>query len=64
VEKLGKHLSSYDEFMKKLGNSMATTVNHYNSAYKEFGKIDKDVAKITEGEKGVEPLILEKPKEE
>ena len=64
VEKLGKHILSYDEFMKKLGNSMATTVNHYNSAYKEFSKIDKDVAKITEGEKTIEPMILEKPKEE
>ena len=62
VEKLGRHLLSYDDFMKKLGVSMSTTVNHYNSAYKEFKKVDKDVMKITEGEAQVEPMVLDKPK--
>lgn len=61
VEQLGKHLLSYEEYLKKLGNNLSTTVNMYNSAYKEFGKIDKDVIKITEGERSVEPLQLEKP---
>ena len=61
VQKLGKHILSYDSFMKKLGASMSTTVNHYNSAYKEFAKIDKDVVKITDAEKNVEPLLIEKP---
>jgi len=61
VQKLGKHILSYDSFMKKLGASMSTTVNHYNSAYKEFAKIDKDVVKITEGEKKVEPMLIDKP---
>lgn len=61
VEKLGKHIISYEEYMKKLGSSMGTTVNHFNSAYKELGKIDKDVVRITEGEKSVEPVVLEKP---
>jgi len=64
VQKLGKHILSYDNFMKKLGLSMSATVNHYNSAYKEFAKIDKDVVKITEGEKKVEPLVLDKPNAE
>jgi DNA recombination protein RmuC len=61
VEKLGRHIVSYEEYMKKLGGSMGTTVNHFNSAYKELGKIDKDVVKITEGEKSIEPVILDKP---
>jgi DNA recombination protein RmuC len=61
VEKLGKHMVSFDDFMKKVGTSMITTVNHYNSAYKELNKIDKDVVKITEGEKLIEPLIVDKP---
>lgn len=61
VQKLDKHIKSYDEFMKKLGASMGTTVNHYNNAYREFKKIDKDVAKITEGEAKIEPLVLDKP---
>ena len=61
VEELGKHLLAYDEYLKKLGNNLGTTVNSYNSAYKEFNKIDKDVMRITDGEKNVEPLVLEKP---
>jgi len=64
VEKLGKHISSYDEFLRKLGASMATTVNHYNSAYTEFKKIDKDVIKIAGGESQIEALLIEKPKNE
>ena len=62
VEKLGKHMVSFDDFMKKVGTSMITTVNHYNSAYKELNKIDKDVVKITEGEKSIEPLIVDRPR--
>ena len=63
VEKLGKHMLMYEEYMKKLGGSLGTTVNHFNTAYKELGKIDKDVARITETEKKIEPLILEKPQD-
>jgi DNA recombination protein RmuC len=61
VEKLGRHIMSYESFLKKLGSSMSTTVNHYNSAYKEFKKIDKDVIAITEKESKVEVEFLEKP---
>ncbi|HOY56198.1 MAG TPA: DNA recombination protein RmuC [bacterium] len=64
VEDLGKHLINFDDFMKKLGNNLGTTVNMYNSAYKELNKIDKDVVKITEGEKKIEPLVLDKPHNE
>ena len=61
VEMLGKHIAAYEDYMKRLGGSLGTTVNHYNTAYKELGKIDKDVMKITEGERTVEPLELDKP---
>ena len=62
VESLGKHIRAYEEFMKKLGGSLGTTVNHYNTAYKELAKVDKDVEKITEGERaGIEPLKIEGP---
>jgi len=64
VEKLGRHIVAFEDYMKKLGNGLGTTVNQYNIAYKELGKIDKDVARITEGEKIIEPISLEKPKEE
>ncbi len=62
VEKLSRHILSYEEFLKKLGNSMITTVNHYNRAYLEFNKIDKDITKITGRERAVEPMQIEKPK--
>lgn len=64
VEKLGKHILSYEDFMKKLGVSMGTTVNHYNSAYKELKKIDKDVVRITGEKSEMEALVLDKPREE
>jgi DNA recombination protein RmuC len=51
VEMLEKHLLAYAEYMEKLGTHLATSVNAYNAATKEFSKIDKDVLKITEGER-------------
>jgi len=61
VEQLGKHLLSYEDYLKKMGVSLGTVVNQYNASYKEFGKIEKDVVKITDGERSVEPVLLEKP---
>ncbi|MDO8729176.1 MAG: DNA recombination protein RmuC [bacterium] len=61
VEELGRHLKSYEEYYAKLGNSLSTTINHYNSGYKELGKVDKDVLRITGTGIGLEPLTLEKP---
>ena len=61
VEKLGRHLGNHDQFMGKLGNSLNTTVNHYNRAHKELGKVDKDVLRITDRSVGIEPISVEKP---
>lgn len=61
VEQLQKHLLSYDEYMRKLSGSLSTSVNHLNSAYKEFGKIDKDIVKIAGGDTQVEVLQIEAP---
>ncbi|MBD3330597.1 DNA recombination protein RmuC [Candidatus Peregrinibacteria bacterium] len=63
VTELGRHLNSYETNLDKMGNHLSTTVNMYNSAYKEFKKIDKDVYKITDGEEGgeVEPILVDKP---
>lgn len=60
VGELSKHLVNYESYMQKLGNSLGTTMNQYNQAYKEFGKIDKDICKITDGEAGgnVNPTLL------
>ena len=64
VEKLGRHILSYESFIKKLGTSMSTTVNHYNNAYKEFNKINKDVLRIAGGENEVDPMVIDRPKTE
>ena len=61
VEDLGKHLLAYDDYMKKLGGTLGTSINHYNSAYKEFKKVDKDVLRITGEAVGIDPLTVDKP---
>jgi len=61
VGQLGKHLGVYDDYMHKLGNSLSTTVNHYNTAHKELKKIDKDVVKISQTTPAVEALVVDKP---
>ena len=61
VGKLGQHIGSFDSYMQKLGNSLGTTVNHYNAAHKELGKVDKDVVKIAGNVPAVEPLLIDKP---
>jgi len=61
VGELGRHIGAYDQFMGKLGNSLGTTVNHYNTAHKELKKIDKDVLRITGTSPDIEPQVLDKP---
>ncbi|MEK7505079.1 MAG: DNA recombination protein RmuC, partial [Patescibacteria group bacterium] len=61
VEELGKHLGAYDQYMNKLGNALGTTVNHYNTAYKELKKVDKDVLRIAGTNNGIETLTIDKP---
>ena len=61
VENLIKHLQTYDEYHKKLGNSIGTVVNHYNTSTKELGKVDKDVLRITGTSVDREVLTIERP---
>lgn len=61
VEKLSKHLDRYEGYYQKLGKTIGTVVNHYEAGYKELGKVDKDVLKITGEGIGVEKIELEKP---
>lgn len=61
VQELNKHLIAYEDYMKKLGSTLGTTVNHYNTAYKELRKVDKDMVKITGETASIEPLLIEKP---
>lgn len=64
VGELGQHLSKYDQFMLKLGNSLGTTVNAYNTAHKELKKVDKDVMRISGETPGIEALEVGKPDKE
>lgn len=59
VEELGKHLKAYEEYHSKLGNSLSTTINHYNSSGKELKKVDKDVMRISGESAGIDPLLIE-----
>ncbi len=62
VEKLTRHLQAYNQYFEKIGSTLGTTVNHYNMASKELGKIDRDVTKIAgEGFGGADHLEIEKP---
>lgn len=61
VGELGRHITTYEQLMQKLGNSLGTSVNHFNNAHKELKKVDKDVVKIADTAASVEPLALERP---
>ncbi len=61
IGQLGRHLNGYKTFMEKLGNSLGTTVNHYNSANKEFQKVDTDIYRIAGESVGVESALLDRP---
>lgn len=61
VGQLGVHIGTFDSYMQKLGGALSTTVNHYNAAHKELGKVDKDVVKIAGKVPSVEPLLIDKP---
>jgi len=50
VEQLNKHWLAFEGHIGKLGKTLTTTVNHFNKAYNELGKIDKDVMRITQRE--------------
>ena len=49
VERLRKHLFAYSEHFNRLGQHLDLTVSSFSKAKAEFGKIDKDVVKLTGG---------------
>lgn len=61
VGELGKHLSAYETYYQKLGTALGTAVSHYNSGYKELGKVEKDVYRIAKEKIGLEVELLDKP---
>ena len=63
VRNLSNHLASYQLYHDKLGNTLKTVVNHYNKTSDEFGKIDKDISRISNGKikLNLENEIVDKP---
>lgn len=64
VGELGRHIAVYETYMQKLGSSLGTTVNHYNTAHKELRKIDKDIIKISDTAQAVDPLTVDRPQQD
>lgn len=61
IEQLSKHLVAHNGYMNKLGSSLGTTVGHFNTTYKELGKIDRDIVKIADTTPTVEPVLIDRP---
>ena len=62
VEALGRHINAYQDYYKKLGASLSTTVNHFNAGAKELGKIEKDVLRIdASAEIAIDVPVLDRP---
>ncbi len=47
VEQLSKHWMAFEMYVQKMGKTLQTTVGHFNRAYSELGKVDRDVMRIT-----------------
>lgn len=63
VDVLRRHLINYESFLQKMGGQLGTVVNTYNTGYREFKKIDKDVTRISGAGVDAEPIALAKPEE-
>lgn len=61
VERLGKHMFTYSEYVNRMGDNLDKTVSSYNKARTEFLKFDKDVVKITDGKSKVKIGEVERP---
>jgi DNA recombination protein RmuC len=66
INELGRHLVAYEEYLGRLGKNLSATVSSYNSAVKEFKKVDRDIYRITEGESGgaIDPILIDRPVDE
>ena len=61
VERLNKHLFVYSEHFNRMGQHLDSTVGSFNKAKLEFGKVDKDVIKLTGGESKIEIAEVSRP---
>ncbi len=64
IAELSRHWSAFDLYMQKLQKSMGVSVNHFNSAYKELGKVDRDVMRITDrSDRTIVPGSIDRPQD-
>ena len=61
INDLGRHLDRHNDYLVKLGSNLSKTVGSYNSAYSEFGKVNKDIIKITSKGKPIDIKRIERP---
>jgi DNA recombination protein RmuC len=61
IANLEKHITKYEEYLRKLGKSLGTTVNHYNEASKNFEFLDRDIVKITANDAHYQRELLDSP---
>lgn len=61
VVMLNKHIVAYEDYFKRMGKNLDTTVNAYNLASKELAKVDKDVVKLTGVEQQITAETLDRP---
>ncbi len=61
VTKLKQHLQAYEENFNKIGRNLGTTVNSYNTAFKELKKVDKDILNINGESLVITAEEVEKP---
>ncbi len=61
VERLGKHMFAYSEYVTRMGENLDKTVSSYNKARAEFLKVDKDVVKITDSAPQIKIDEIDRP---
>jgi DNA recombination protein RmuC len=63
VGDLQKHISAYETYHEKIGNSLGTVINHYDASGKQLRMISRDTQKITGTGDVFEPPVLDKPQQ-
>ncbi len=63
IVEIGKHMTAYEQHFQSVGKNLTTVVNQYNLASKEYGKIDKDIFRITGEGTGYQSALIDRPNE-
>ncbi|MEX2052234.1 MAG: DNA recombination protein RmuC, partial [Candidatus Paceibacterota bacterium] len=64
VQMLSKHIKSYEDYYKRIGKALGTTVSHYDEGSRQLKMIDKDIFRIAGTSPELTLLEVEKPKTE